>query len=83
MSRFMLHIIGAFAELEREMIRERTVAGVQAARAKGKKLGRPKKVFRRDEVARLREAGESWRAIAKKLGVPVSTVIDSHRQAYS
>ena len=54
MSRFMLHIFGAFAEFEREMIRERTVAGVRAARAKGKKLGRPKRVFRRDEVARLR-----------------------------
>ena len=78
MSRFMLHIFGAFAEFERELIRERTIAGVRAAKAKGKKLGRPKKVFRRDEVARLREAGHSWRAISKQLDVPVSTVIDSH-----
>jgi DNA invertase Pin-like site-specific DNA recombinase len=80
MSRFMLHIFGAFAELEREMIRERTVAGVRAARAKGKKLGRPKRVFRRDEVARLREAGQSWRKIAEQLGVPVSTIVDSHKR---
>lgn len=79
MSRFMLHIFGAFAEFEREMIRERTVAGVRAARAKGKTLGRPKRVFRRDEAVRLREAGHSWRAIAKQLGVPVSTVVDSYR----
>ena len=61
MSRFMLHIFGAFAEFEREMIRGRTIAGVRAARAKGKKLGRPKRVFRRDAVLRLREAGHSWR----------------------
>jgi putative DNA-invertase from lambdoid prophage Rac len=79
MSRFMLHIFGAFAEFEREMIRERTVCGVRAARANGKTLGRPKKVFRRDEVARLREAGESWRRIAKQLQVPVSTVIDAYK----
>ncbi len=81
MSRFMLHIFGAFAEFEREMIRERTVGGVRAAKAKGKKLGRPKRVFRRDEVVRLRETGQSWRAIAKQLGVPVSTVIDSSRSS--
>lgn len=79
MSRFMLHIFGAFAELEREMIRERTISGVRAAKAKGKKLGRPKRVFRRDEVVRLRESGQSWRSIAKYLGVPVSTVIDSFK----
>jgi putative DNA-invertase from lambdoid prophage Rac len=77
MSRFMLQIFGAFGEFEREMIRERTVAGVRAARAKGKKLGRPKRVFRRDEVERLREAGKSWRAISKQLNVPVSTIVDS------
>jgi DNA invertase Pin-like site-specific DNA recombinase len=79
MSRFMLHIFGAFAEFEREMIRERTVSGIRAARAKGKKLGRPRRVFRRDEVVRLRESGQSWRAIAKHLGVPVSTIVDASR----
>jgi len=77
MSRFMLHIFGAFAEFEREIIRERTLSGVRAARAKGKKLGRPKRVFRRDEVLRLRDSGHSWRTIARQLNVPVSTVVDS------
>ena len=42
--------MAAFAELEREIIRERVVAGVKAARANGKQLGRPKRVFRRDEA---------------------------------
>jgi putative DNA-invertase from lambdoid prophage Rac len=60
-SRLLLHILSSIAEFEREIIRERTVSGIRAAKAKGKKLGRPKKVFRRDEVVRLRdEEGKSW-----------------------
>ena len=50
------------------------MAGVKAARANGKQLGRPKRVFRRDEAVRLREAGMSWRKIAAELGVPVTTL---------
>lgn len=38
----MFQILGAFAEFEREMIRERTINGLDRARAQGKKLGRPK-----------------------------------------
>ena len=79
MSRFLLHIMAAFAELEREIIRERVTAGVRNARAHGKTLGRPKRVFRRDEALRLRAAGMSWRKIAGELGAPLSTVVDSCR----
>jgi DNA invertase Pin-like site-specific DNA recombinase len=39
----MYQILGAFAEFEREMIRERTLAGLERAKAQGKQLGRPKK----------------------------------------
>jgi len=39
----MIHMLGAFAEFEREMIRERTMAGLDRARAQGKRLGRPPK----------------------------------------
>lgn len=74
MSRFMLHVMAAFAELEREMIRERTKAGVKSSRAKGTKWGRPERVFKRDLAAEMRSAGISWRAIAKELGVPFTTV---------
>jgi DNA invertase Pin-like site-specific DNA recombinase len=83
MSRFMLHIMAAFAELEREMIRERTIAGVRNAKAAGKTLGRPKRVFRRDDALQLREQGLSWRAIGKELGVPFSTVVDACRSIAS
>jgi len=76
-SRLMLTILAGIAEFEREMIRERTLAGLRAARARGKVLGRRRRVFRRDEAIRLRAAGQSWRAIARELNVPVSTVRDA------
>ena len=79
MARFMLTIMTAFAELEKELIRERTLAGVRAARANGKTLGRPRRVFRRDEAIRLRNEGVSWRVIAKRLAVPLTTVVDACR----
>jgi DNA invertase Pin-like site-specific DNA recombinase len=41
--RLFMQILGAFAEFEREIIRERTIAGLERAKAKGKKLGRPRK----------------------------------------
>jgi len=56
-SRLMLTILAGVAEFEREIIRERTLAGVHAARAAGKTLGRPRRVFRRDQVARMRAGG--------------------------
>jgi putative DNA-invertase from lambdoid prophage Rac len=79
MSKFLLHLFAAFAEMEREIIRERVRAGLRAAKAKGIHLGRPHRVFRRDEARRLRAEGASWRAIARTLGVPMSTVIDACR----
>lgn len=39
----MFQLLGAFAEFEREMIRERTIAGLQRVKAQGKTLGRPRK----------------------------------------
>ncbi len=80
-AQFILHIFAAVAELEREMIRERVISGIRGAKAKGKSLGRPRRVFRRDEVLRLRAEGMSWRKIAQMLDVPMSTVIDSFRQS--
>ena len=68
-SRLLLQILASVAEFEREMIRERTLSGIRAAQAAGKQVGRPKRIFRRDEVVRLRdEENLSWRAIGAKLG---------------
>ena len=52
-ARFLLHVFAAVAELEREMIRERVVAGIKTAKIKGKSIGRPQRVFRWDEANRI------------------------------
>ena len=79
MSKFLMHLFAAFAEMERGMIRERVQAGVRAAKARGTRLGRPLRVFRRDDALRLRAEGNSWRVIARALDLPMSTVIDACR----
>ena len=43
----MMQILGAFAEFEREIIRERTMAGLDRARKQGKILGRPRKAIKK------------------------------------
>jgi DNA invertase Pin-like site-specific DNA recombinase len=89
-SRFLLHVLGAAAEFERSLIRERTQAGRLRYRQdfESGKVGktvysrsgrslpphRPKKVFDREEVVRLRLQGRSYRQIAKALGLGVGTV---------
>jgi len=74
MSRAMLGMLMVFAEFEREMIRERVLAGMKAARHRGQRLGRPKAVFDRTHAKALSKKGMSLRAIAKQLGVGVGTV---------
>ncbi|MBY0470137.1 recombinase family protein, partial [bacterium] len=65
--RLMAHLIGAFAEFEASLIRERVRAGLTNAKKKGRKLGRRKE--RDDEAIRqLRSVGLSIRQIATKLG---------------
>ncbi len=70
----MLAIAAWIAKQERLRISERTKAGLARARAQGKQLGRPGKVYSRDRARELRLDGLSWRQIARKLGVPQSTI---------
>jgi DNA invertase Pin-like site-specific DNA recombinase len=72
--RLMFQIIGAMAEFERSLIQERVKAGMRNARAKGKRLGRPRADVDESRVQALRASGASWRAVAEKLGVGVGTV---------
>ena len=71
----MFQMMGVFAEFERSMIQERVKAGLNRARAQGKKLGRPK-VARSVEKAVLaaRAKGTGKRKIARQLGIGVGTV---------
>jgi putative DNA-invertase from lambdoid prophage Rac len=89
-SRFLLHVLGAAAEFERSLIRERTQAGrlryqqdfdagrvgktVNSKSGKNLPIGRPKRIFNRECVIELRGKGASIRAIAKQLGVGLGTV---------
>jgi DNA invertase Pin-like site-specific DNA recombinase len=67
-------VLGAVAELERSLIAERVRAGLRNARAKGKRLGRPRVVVDRAKVGRLRRQGLSWANIAAQLGIGEGTV---------
>jgi DNA invertase Pin-like site-specific DNA recombinase len=58
-------ILGSVAELERSLIVERVKAGLRNARAKGKRLGRPRLLLDVSKIGRLRSQGRSWRKIAR------------------
>lgn len=76
--RMVFTVLGAVAELERSLIAERVRAGLRNARAKGKRLGRPRVTVDASRIAALRASGASWRAIAKQLNVGEGTA----RRAY-
>lgn len=70
----MFTIIGAMAQLERDIIRERVKAGLDRARALGVRLGRPVASAKPDEVAVLKQEGLSLPEIARRLRCSRSTV---------
>jgi DNA invertase Pin-like site-specific DNA recombinase len=74
--RLQFHLFGAFAEFEREVIRERSHAGLTAARARGRTGGRPIALTGEQlAVARsLRSNGQSMVRIARVLGVHRATL---------
>ena len=74
------HIFAALAQFERQLIRERTKAGLAAARARGRKGGRPKKLTANDikAIRSLVKAGELTMAeIATRVGVHRSTAYEA------
>jgi len=75
--KLIFHIFGALAEFERGVIRERTRAGLDAARARGRKGGRPPALSPGDLAAAkalLRDPTISVEDIARRLGVVPSTL---------
>ena len=75
-------VFAAFAEFERELIRERTKAGMLAAKRRGRHIGRPPKLTpaQLDTAARLLAAGRSQRKVARALGVAVTTLRDNMKR---
>jgi DNA invertase Pin-like site-specific DNA recombinase len=78
----VLSILAAIAKQERIRISERTRAGLDRAREKGTRsgrpIGRPRLVFHRDQVRELRKEGLSWRQIARRVGASSTAVRRAH-----
>ncbi len=74
--RMMFSIFGALAEYERNLIRERVIAGQKRAIANGVKIGRPSKMNdgMRSAIQLLREKGMGIKQIARELKVGIGTV---------
>jgi len=72
----LFHVIGSIAEFERDLIRERTRAGLAAAKRRGKRLGRPRSIVGPETFTaeRLAAVGRSHREIAAELGVSKASV---------
>jgi len=70
-------VLGAVAELERSLIVERVKAGLRNAKARGKRLGRPRVAVDAVKIAALRAQGRSWPQIARELGISVGTAFQT------
>jgi DNA invertase Pin-like site-specific DNA recombinase len=77
----MLAIAAWIAKQERLRISERTKAGLARVKREGKTLGRPRRVFDRNKIRKLKAAGLSLRQIAAKTGIPRSTVAEALKAA--
>src|SRR5712671_2301334 len=74
--RMIFGILAVMAEFEREMISERTVAGMKAAKRRGQHLGRPPKLseYQRREALSMLDAGKARADVAALLGIHVGTL---------
>jgi DNA invertase Pin-like site-specific DNA recombinase len=72
--RLLFHVLGSIAEFERDLIRERTAAGMRAARRRGAKIGRPKVAIDRLALVQGIREGAPVAELARRLGVSRPTV---------
>lgn len=70
----MLHVLSAFAQFERDVIVERTVAGMAEAKRRGTHIGRRRRHVDVDRARELVSAGASVRAVALELGIGYGTL---------
>jgi DNA invertase Pin-like site-specific DNA recombinase len=75
--RLVFGIFASIAEFERELIRGRVRSGLAAARAKGKRLGRPTVAVDTLRIAKLRAGGASWPTIAREMGISVGKAYEA------
>ena len=74
MGRMVFTFLGAIAEFERSLLRERVKAGMDRAKAEGVHCGRPRVGFDVNEALRLKQEGLSWSQLAKRTKVSVSSL---------
>lgn len=76
MGRFVMHILAALAEMERGLIRERTMAGLAAGKARGRVGGRKPSLTaeKAEQAIAMLQAGNSPTKVAKAVGVGKSTI---------
>jgi DNA invertase Pin-like site-specific DNA recombinase len=74
MGKMIFTVVGAMAEMERELIGERVKAGMKNAKSKGITLGRPVLVLDNSEIDRLKSEGKSAREISQTLDIPLTTI---------
>jgi DNA invertase Pin-like site-specific DNA recombinase len=72
--RLVFGIFASIAEFERELIRDRVRSGLAAAKAKGKRLGRPRVNVDVAKIASLRALGTPWRTISRQMGLGIGTL---------
>jgi DNA invertase Pin-like site-specific DNA recombinase len=70
-------VFGPRESVARSLIAERVRAGLRNARAKGKRLGRSRKIADARAIIRLRAEGASWRTISAALGVSTATAFNA------
>jgi DNA invertase Pin-like site-specific DNA recombinase len=83
LGRAMITIIGAIAELERNLIVERVKAGMRRARLEGRRLGRPPLNVNRDDLLRDRARGHSLTELAKAYRISRASVVRCLQQAHT
>jgi DNA invertase Pin-like site-specific DNA recombinase len=79
--RFFVQILGSLGEFERSLLRERTMMGLDHARSKGRKFGRPR-VHNETEILRLHQDGKTYRQIQKLTGAPMGTISRAIKSAH-
>lgn len=80
MGKVILTVFSALAEFELAVLKERTKAGLARAKARGARLGRPRKYVDVERALRLIEGGMSKKAAAEEIGVPRSSLIRALQQ---
>jgi DNA invertase Pin-like site-specific DNA recombinase len=72
--RMVFGVIASLAEFERELIRERTVAGLAAAKRRGARLGRPRAQLDLGRAKAMRAKGKSLREVSEALSVSLGSL---------